>query len=62
MRDADAPPPTSQSRSSPRGWATPAPLFTLSVYAHSKDDVPKAAASSFGRIVTTRDTETGLQG
>jgi integrase len=33
--------------------------FTLSVYAHSQDDALKAAASSFGRVVTTRDTETG---
>ena len=33
--------------------------FTLSVYAHSKDDALKAAASSFGRIVTTRDTDFG---
>ncbi len=36
--------------------------FTLSVYAHSQDDALKAAASSFGRVVTTRDTETGSQG
>ncbi len=36
--------------------------FTMSVYAHSQDDALKAAASSFGRIVTTRDTETGSQG
>ena len=33
--------------------------FTMSVYAHSQDDALKAAASSFGRVVTTRDTETG---
>ena len=33
--------------------------FTLSVYAHSQDDALKAAAGSFGRVVTTRDTETG---
>jgi integrase len=33
--------------------------FTMSVYAHSQDDAPKAAASSIGRVVTTRDTETG---
>jgi integrase len=33
--------------------------FTLSVYAHSQDDALKAAATSFGRVVTTRDTETG---
>ena len=34
--------------------------FTLSVYAHSQDDALKAA--SFGRVVTTRDTETGSGG
>jgi integrase len=32
--------------------------FTLSVYAH-QDDALKDAATSFGRVVTTRDTETG---
>jgi integrase len=36
--------------------------FTLSVYAHSQDDALKAAAGSFGRVVTTRDTETGSKG
>jgi integrase len=36
--------------------------FTMSVYAHSQDDALKAAASSFGRVVTTCDTETGSQG
>ena len=36
--------------------------FTLSVYAHSQDDALKAAAGSFGRVVTTRDTETGSEG
>ena len=36
--------------------------FTMSVYAHSQDDALKAAASSFGRVVTTRDTETGSRG
>jgi integrase len=35
--------------------------FTLSVYAHSQDDALRAAASSFGRVVTTRDTETGSE-
>jgi integrase len=35
--------------------------FTMSVYAHSQDDALKAAAISFGRVVTTRDTETGFQ-
>jgi integrase len=33
--------------------------FTMATYAHSQDDALKAAASSFGRVVTTRDTETG---
>jgi integrase len=36
--------------------------FTMSVYAHSQDDALKAAASSFGRVVTTRDTETRSEG
>lgn len=36
--------------------------FTMSVYAHSQDDALKDAASSFGRVVTTRDTETGSRG
>ena len=36
--------------------------FTMAVYAHSQDDALKAAASSFGRVVTTRDTETGSEG
>jgi integrase len=35
--------------------------FTLSVYAHSQDDALRAAAGSFGRVVTTRDTETGSE-
>ncbi|TYQ10813.1 UNVERIFIED_ORG: site-specific recombinase XerD [Gordonia westfalica J30] len=33
--------------------------FTLATYAHSQDEALKAAASSFGRDVTTRDTATG---
>jgi integrase len=33
--------------------------FTMSVYAHSQDDALQAAASSFTRVVTSRDTETG---
>ena len=33
--------------------------FTMATYAHSQDDALKGAASSFGRFVTTRDTETG---
>ncbi|WP_239645474.1 site-specific integrase [Mycobacterium sp. UM_CSW] len=33
--------------------------FTMSVYAHSQDDALKDAGASFGRVVTTRDTETG---
>lgn len=36
--------------------------FTMAVYAHSQDDALKAAASSFSRVVTTGDTETGPQG
>ena len=36
--------------------------FTLAVYAHSQDDALKAAAGSFGRVVTTGDTETGSNG
>jgi integrase len=35
--------------------------FTMSVYAHSPDDALKAAASSFGRVVTIGDIETGSQ-
>ena len=34
----------------------------MAVYAHSQDDALKAAASSFGRVVTTGDTETAPQG
>jgi integrase len=33
--------------------------FTISVYAHSQDVALKSAASSFTRVVITRDTETG---
>ncbi len=36
--------------------------FTMPVYAHGHDDALKAAASSFGRVVITRDTETGSEG
>jgi integrase len=36
--------------------------FTMSVYAHSQDDALKSAASSFARVVTTRDNETGSSG
>ncbi len=32
--------------------------FTMSVYAHSQNDALKAAATSFSRVVTTRDTQT----
>jgi integrase len=32
--------------------------FTMSVYAHSQDEALKAAAVSFARDVTTRDTGT----
>ncbi|MGO9508036.1 MAG: tyrosine-type recombinase/integrase, partial [Mycobacterium sp.] len=37
-------------------------VFTMSVYAHSQDGALKAASSSFGRVVTTSDTEAGPQG
>ena len=33
--------------------------FTMSVYAHSQNDALKSAASSFARVVTIRDIETG---
>ncbi|WP_238422717.1 site-specific integrase [Gordonia sp. 'Campus'] len=33
--------------------------FTLATYAHSQDEALRAAASSFGRDVTTRDTDSG---
>ena len=36
--------------------------FTMSVYAHSQDDALKAAASSFGPVVTIRDIETRSKG
>ena len=36
--------------------------FTMYVDADSQDDALKAAANSFGRVVTTRDTETGSEG
>ncbi|MGZ8814729.1 MAG: site-specific integrase [Mycobacterium sp.] len=36
--------------------------FTMSRYAHSQDQALKDAASSFRRLVTTRDTETGSEG
>lgn len=42
------------------GHASPA--FTLAVYAHSQDEALKAAGSSFSRVVTTGDTETGSPG
>ncbi|MGB6513604.1 MAG: recombinase XerD [Mycobacterium sp.] len=35
--------------------------FTMAVYALSQDDGLKAAATSFARVVTTGDTETGSQ-
>jgi len=35
--------------------------FTMSVYAHSQDAALKDAASSFARVVTTCDTETGSE-
>ena len=36
--------------------------FTMATYAHSQDDALKAAASSFGRVVTFCDTETSPRG
>lgn len=36
--------------------------FTLSVYVHSQANALQAAAASFDRVVTTRDTETGSGG
>jgi integrase len=36
--------------------------FTMSRYTHSQDQALKDAASSFGRVVTIRDAETGSQG
>jgi integrase len=36
--------------------------FTMATYAHSQDEALKAAASSFGRVVTFSDTETSPRG
>jgi integrase len=36
--------------------------FTMARYTHSQDEALKDASSSFGRVVTIRDTETGSQG
>lgn len=36
--------------------------FTMATYAHSQDEALKAAANSFGRVVTTGDTDTARQG
>lgn len=36
--------------------------FTMAVYAHSQDDALKAAGTSFRRVVTSGDTETGSPG
>ena len=33
--------------------------FTAALYLHSQNEALKAAANSFGRVVTTGDTETG---
>ncbi len=33
--------------------------FTMATYAHSQDEALKTTASSFGRVVTMCDTETG---
>lgn len=35
--------------------------FTMAVYAHSQDAALKDAPTSLGRVVTTRDTETGSE-
>ena len=35
--------------------------YTMAVYVHSPDEALKAAAGSFGRVVTTRDTETSSE-
>ena len=40
-------------------WLGTRAAFTMATYAHSQDDALKAAASSFGRVVTTRDTRDG---
>ncbi len=42
------------------GHASPA--FTTAVCAHSPDDALRAGATSLGRVVTVRDTETGSEG
>jgi hypothetical protein len=34
----------------------------MATYTHSQDDALRAAASSFSRVVTTRDIETGSSG
>jgi len=34
----------------------------MATYAHSQDEALQAAAMSFGRVVTIRDTETGSDG
>lgn len=36
--------------------------FTLATYVHSQPDALQGAATSFDRVVTTRDTETGSGG
>ena len=36
--------------------------FTMAVYAHSPNDAPEDAGTSFRRDVTTSDTETGSEG
>ena len=36
--------------------------FTMATYGHSQDEALKAAASSFGRVVTFSDTETSPRG
>jgi len=50
-----------EGKEGPLRRADASAAFTLSGYAHSQDDALKAAASSFGRVVTTRDTETAVR-
>ena len=40
-------------------WSRASEAFTMAVYTDSADEALKAAAVSFSRVVTTRDTETG---
>jgi hypothetical protein len=42
-------------------WLGQASAFTMAVYAHSQDEAPEGAATSFGRVATFCDTETGSE-